>query len=228
MKIKFNNKDYSIRQNEDGLYSLNDIEQAWLAEGGTGGQLRHWKDTPEVHAMIADSEIRIVVKMGGKDTPCRGTWGCEEAVIEYASYCSKEFRRAVRKAFIELTKGNVYKAAAIAESVVVSPELLDKYDKTRQEMNDTIKECGGSMGRHAFSNYHRLACKGATGYVPSVLTGKNGSTKDYLAEAECPEGLTAVIAAMDMVKIGLKVGLDYHKIAAMLHVETTKNTNYLA
>lgn len=80
-------------------------------------------------------------------------------------------------------------------------------------------------GSHAYSNYHRLACKGATGYVPSVLTGKNGSAKDYLAEAECPEALTAVIASMDTVKIGLKVGLDYHQIAAMLHVETTKNTN---
>lgn len=224
MNIKFNNQDYSIRQNEDGLYSLTDIEKAWLTEGGTGGQLRHWKDTPDVHDMLLSSEIRIISSRGRNGE----TWGCADAVIEYASYCSKEFRRAVRKAFIELTKGNVYKAAAIAESVAVSPELLDKYEKTRQEMNDTIKECGGSMGRHAFSNYHRLACKGATGYVPSVLTGKNGSTKDYLAEAECPEALTAVITSMDMVKIGLKVGLDYHQIAAMLHVETTKNTNYLA
>lgn len=224
MNIKFNNKDNTIRQNEDGLYSLTDIEKAWLAEGGTGGQLRHWKDTPEVHDMLLSSEIRIISTRGRNGE----TWGCEEAVIEYASYCSNEFRRAVRKAFIELTKGNVYKAAAIAESVAVSPELLDKYEKVRQEMNDTIKECGGTMGRHAFSNYHRLACKGATGYVPSVLTGKNGSTKDYLAEAECPEALTAVIASMDTVKTGLKVGLDYHQIAAILHVETTKNTNYLA
>ncbi|MGL4844556.1 MAG: KilA-N domain-containing protein [Aeromonas veronii] len=224
MNIKFNNQDFTIRQNEDGLYSLTDIERAWLASGGTGGRLDHWKTSPDVATMIQIPEIRVISSRGRNGE----TWGCEEAVIEYASYCSNDFRRAVRKAFIELTKGNTYKAAAIAESVAVSPELLDKYEKARQEMNDTIKECGGSMGRHAFSNYHRLACKGATGYVPSVLTGKNGSTKDYLAEAECPEALTAVIAAMDTVKTGLKVGLDYHKIAAMLHVETTKNTNYLA
>ncbi|MFM5698729.1 KilA-N domain-containing protein [Aeromonas veronii] len=224
MKIKFNNKDYSIRQNEDGLYSLTDIERAWLAEGGTGGRLDNWKSSPDVAILIQIPEIQVISTRGRNGE----TWGCEEAVIEYASYCSNDFRRAVRKAFIELTKGNVYKAAAIAESVAVSPELLDKYEKVRQEMNDTIKECGGTMGRHAFSNYHRLACKGATGYVPSVLTGKNGSAKDYLAEAECPEALTAVIASMDMVKIGLKVGLDYHQIVAMLHVETTKNTNYLA
>lgn len=224
MKIKFNNKDYSIRQNEDGLYSLTDIERAWLAEGGTGGRLDHWKTSPDVATMIQIPEIRVISSRGRNGE----TWGCEEAVIEYSSYCSKEFRRAVRKAFIELTKGNTYKAAAIAESVAVSPELLDKYEKARQEMNDTIKECGGSMGSHAYSNYHRLACKGATGYVPSVLTGKNGSTKDYLAEAESPEALTAVIAAMELVSKGLKAGLDYHTSAFMLNVKTTKNGEFFA
>lgn len=224
MKIKFNNKDYSIRQNEDGLYSLTDIEKAWLTEGGTGGQLRHWKDTPEVHDMLLSSEIRIISSRGRNGE----TWGCADAVIEYASYCSKEFRRAVRKAFIELTKGNTYNAAAIAESVAVSPELLDKYERARQEMNDTIKEFGDSMGSHAFSNYHRLACKGATGYVPSVLTGKNGSAKNYLAEAESPEALTAVIAAMELVSKGLKAGLDYHTSAFMLNVKTTKNGEFFA
>lgn len=64
MKIKFNNKNYTIRQNEDGLYSLTDIERAWLAEGGTGGQLRHWKDTPEVHDMLLSSEIRMISQSG--------------------------------------------------------------------------------------------------------------------------------------------------------------------
>lgn len=224
MKIKFNNKNYTIRQNEDGLYSLTDIERAWIAEGGTGGQLRHWKDTPEVHDMLLSSEIRMISSRGRNGE----TWGCADAVIEYASYCSKEFRRAVRKAFIELTKGNTYNAAAIAESVAVSPELLDKYERARQEMNDTIKAFGGSMGSHAFSNYYRLACKGATGYVPSVLTGKNGSAKDYLAEAECPEALTAVIAAMDLVSKGLKAGLDYQKTAFMLNVKTPKNGEFFA
>ncbi|MGN5146123.1 KilA-N domain-containing protein [Aeromonas veronii] len=227
MKIKFNNKDYSIRQNEDGLYSLTDIEKAWLAEGGTGGQLGNWKRTPDVLSMISSCEIHILNNHGGSISD-RGSWGCKRAVILFASYCSIKFQIAVVDALIAVSEGEPFKAAAIAESIVVSSELLDKYEKTRNELNDTIKECGGSMGRHAFSNYHRLVCKGATGYVPSVLTGKNGSTKDYLTEAESPEGLTAVIASMDTVKTGLKVGLDYHQIAAMLHVETTKNTNYLA
>ncbi|WP_234918768.1 KilA-N domain-containing protein [Aeromonas veronii] len=73
-----------------------------------------------------------------------GTWVNKRGLLAFAAYCSEEFEDAVFDAFDELTKGNVYKAA-IAESVAVSPELLDKYEKVRQEMNDTIKECGGSM-----------------------------------------------------------------------------------
>lgn len=228
MQIKFNNTTYPIRQNAEGLYSLTDIEKAWLTEGGTGGQLRHWKDTPEVVAMIQCSEIRTFDKRGGKDTPDRGTWGCEEAVIEYASYCSAEFRRAVRKAFLELTKGNTMKAAAIAESVAVSPELLAKHDATRKTMNDTIQAKGINMGGNAYGNFYRLACKAATGYVPSVLTGRNGSAKDYIKDAQHQSCMNALITSMEHVVMGLKVGLDYHKIAAMLNVETTQNGELFA
>ncbi|MGL5373941.1 MAG: KilA-N domain-containing protein [Aeromonas veronii] len=221
MKIKFKNTQFTIPSDEQGLYSATSLSQAWAEAGGHDNALNGWIRYLDGNKIGRFSLISSRGRNGG-------TWVNKRGLLAFAAYCSEEFEDAVFDAFDELTKGNVYKAAAIAESVAVSPELLDKYEKARQEMNDTIKECGGSMGRHAFSNYHRLACKGATGYVPSVLTGKNGSTKDYLAEAECPEGLNAIIASMELVKTGLKVGLDYHQIAAMLHVETTKNTNYLA
>ena len=227
MKITFNGNTYPIRKNAEGLYSLTDIEKAWLAEGNTGGQLRHWKDNPEVVSMIQCSEIRIVVKMGGKDTPDRGTWGCKEAVIEYASYCSNEFRRAVRKAFIALTEGDTLKAAVIAESVAVSPELLEKHDATRKAMNDAIKAKGIDMCGKAYGNFYRLACKAATGYVPSVLTGKNGSAKEYIKQVSNAPCMNALIACMETITMGLKVGLDYHKVAAMLNVETSQNEGYL-
>lgn len=226
MKITFNGNTYPIRKNAEGLYSLTDIEKAWLAEGGTGGQLRHWKDTPEVVSMAASSEIRILNKHGGSSS-ARGTWGCKEAVIEYASYCSNEFRRAVRKAFIALTEGNAMQAAAIAESVAVSPELLEKHDMARDTMNAAIHACWPSASQYTYANFYRLACKAATGYVPSVLTGKNGSAKNYIAAAENPSCMAALVAAMETVTVGLKVGLDYHKVAAMLGVETTKNLDYL-
>ncbi|MEH8200520.1 KilA-N domain-containing protein [Aeromonas veronii] len=226
MKITFNGNTYPIRKNAEGLYSLTDIEKAWLAEGGTGGQLRHWKDTPEVVSMAASSEIRILNKHGGSSS-ARGTWGCKEAVIEYASYCSNEFRRAVRKAFIALSEGNAMQAAAIAESVAVSPELLEKHDATRKAMNDAIKAKGIDMFGKAYGNFYRLACKAATGYVPSVLTGKNGSAKEYIKQVSNAPCMNALIACMETITRGLKVGLDYHKVAAMLNVETSQNGGYL-
>lgn len=222
MKITFNGNTYPIRKNADGLYSLTDIEKAWLAEGNTGGQLRNWKDNPDVVAMIKGSEIQILSK-GGRG----GTWSCKRAAILYASYCSREFQLAVIDAFIALTEGDTMQAAAIAESVAVSPELLEKHDVTRKAMNDAIKAKGIDMCGNAYGNFYRLACKAATGYVPSVLTGKNGSAKDYIKQVSSAPCMNALIACMETITMGLKVGLDYHKVAAMLNVETSQNGELL-
>ncbi|MFM5764755.1 KilA-N domain-containing protein [Aeromonas sp. s6] len=223
MKITFNGNTYPIQKNAEGLYSLTDIEKAWLAEGGTGGQLDNWKRAPEVTELIKLREIHVVSKEGRNG----GTWGCKEAAIEYASYCSNEFRRAVRKAFIALTEGNTMQAAAIAESVAVSPELFEKHDATRRAMNDAIKAKGIDMCGKAYGNFYRLACKAATGYAPSVLTGKNGSAKEYIKQVSNAPCMNALIACMETITMGLKVGLDYHKVAAMLNVETSQNGGYL-
>ncbi|HIC8799525.1 KilA-N domain-containing protein [Aeromonas veronii] len=223
MNITFNGNTYPIRKNAEGQYSLTDIEKAWLAEGNTGGQLDNWKRNPDVVSMMESREIHVTTTRGRN----AGTWGCKEAVIEYASYCSNDFRRAVRKAFIALTEGDTLKAAAIAESAAVSPELLDKHDKTRDTMNAAIHACWPNASQHTYANFYRLACKAATGYVPSVLTGKNGSAKSYIVAAENPSCMSALIAAMETATVGLKMGLDYHKVAALLGVETTKNLDYL-
>ena len=223
MKITFNGNTYPIRKNAEGLYSLTDIEKAWLAEGNTGGQLRPWKDNPEVVAMIQCSEIRIISKRGRNGE----TWGCKRAAILYATYCSREFQLAVIDAFIALTEGDTMQAAAIAESVAVSPELLEKHDVTRKAMNDAIKAKGIDMCGKAYGNFYRLACKAATGYVPSVLTGKNGSAKEYIKQVSNAPCMNALIACMETITMGLKVGLDYHKVAAMLNVETSQNSGLL-
>ncbi|HHO2171106.1 TPA: KilA-N domain-containing protein [Aeromonas hydrophila] len=221
MIIKFKNSQFTIPSDEQGLYSATSLSQAWAEAGGHDNALNGWIRYLDGNKIGRFSLISSRGRNGG-------TWVNKRGLLAFASYCSEEFEDAVFDAFDELTKGNSYKAAAIAESVAVSPELLDKYERARKEMNDTIKDFGGAMGRHAFSNYYRLACKGATGYVPSVLTGKNGSAKYYLADAECPEALTAVIAAMDLVSKGLKAGLDYHTSAFMLNVKTTHNGELFA
>jgi len=206
-QITFNGITTTIHQNADGLYSLTGISQAWVQSGGTGGQLEHWKRTSDVVTMIETCEIRIISSRGRN----RETWGCNRAVVLFASYCSTAFQLAVVDAFTALTKGNVLEAAAIAEAITVSPELIEKHDATRKAVN---------------TNFYRLACKAATGYTPSMLTGKNGSAKDYLKNVDHAPGMAALIAAMESIIMGLRVGLDYHKIAAMLNVETTKNVDY--
>ncbi len=222
MKITFNGNTYPIRKNAEGLYSLTDIEKAWLAEGNTGGRLDNWKVSPEVVAMIQIPEIQVISKRGRNGE----TWGCKRAAILYASYCSREFQLAVIDAFIALTEGDTMQAAVIAESVAVSPELLEKHDTTRKAMNDAIKAKGSDMCGKAYGNFYRLACKAATGYVPSVLTGKNGSAKEYIKQVSNAPCMHALIACMETITMGLKVGLDYHKVAAMLNVETTNNVDY--
>ena len=223
MNITFNGNAYPIRKNAEGLYSLTDIEKAWLAEGNTGGRLDNWKVSPEVVAMIQIPEIQVISKRGRNGE----TWGCKRAAILYATYCSREFQLAVIDAFIALTEGDTMQAAAIAESVAVSPELLEKHDVTRKAMNDAIKAKGIDMCGKAYGNFYRLACKAATGYVPSVLTGKNGSAKEYIKQVSNAPCMNALIACMETITMGLKVGLDYHKVAAMLNVGTSQNERYL-
>lgn len=229
MKITFNGNTYPIRKNAEGLYSLTDIEKAWLAEGNTGGQLDNWKRAPEVTELIELREFHVFQKRGGNRTPDRGTWGCKEAVIEYASYCSSEFRRAVRKAFIALTEGDTLKAAAIAESVAVSPELVAKVKHARKVMQDVI-----STSQHIqylkpnpFTHFATLVVKAATGYTPTQLTGKTTPTLDYIVSHGHGACLSALIACMERVIIDLKRGMGYHDIALSLNVETVRNKDEL-
>ncbi|GJA16609.1 KilA-N domain-containing protein [Aeromonas caviae] len=220
MKITFNGNTFTIPTNEQGQYYATALSQAWAAAGGQVRALDHW--------MRSLDEIQMR-KFGAFSNRGRngGTWVNKRGLLAFAAYCSSEFEDAVFDAFDELTKGNTMQAAAIAESVAVSPELLEKHDATRKAMNDAIKAKGIDMCGKAYGNFYRLACKAATGYVPSVLTGKNGSAKKYIKQVSNAPCMNALIACMETITMGLKVGLDYHKVAAMLNVETSQNVGYL-
>lgn len=113
MKITFDNHSFPVRIC-NGLYSLKDIEQGWKNSGGTGKALRHWKDSVVTKELLQLSEIRIINSRGADG----GTWGCEDAVLEYAMHCSVPFRAAVRNTFKAAARGNGEKAVEIAQSVV--------------------------------------------------------------------------------------------------------------
>lgn len=221
MQITFNNNAFTIPANDQGHYHATSLSQAWAAAGGQTNALDGWARSLDEIQMRKFSVFKKRGKHGG------GTWVNKRGLLAFAAYCSSEFEDAVFDAFIALTEGNTMQAAAIAESVAVSPELLDKHDMLRHMMNATIHARWPNASKHTYVNFYRVACKAATGYVPSVLTGKNGTAKGYIIKADNPSCMAALNAAMETITMGLKVGLDYHKVAAMLHVETTKNVDYL-
>ncbi|MFM5077609.1 KilA-N domain-containing protein [Aeromonas caviae] len=221
MKITFNGNTFTIPTNDQGQYHATSLSQAWAAAGGQINALDGWTRSLDEIQMRKFSVFKKRGKHGG------GTWVNKRGLLAFAAYCSREFEDAVFDAFDELTKGNTMQAAVIAESVAVSSELLEKHDATRKAMNDVIKAKGIDMCGKAYGNFYRLACKAATGYVPSVLTGKNGSAKEYIKQVSNAPCMNALIACMETITMGLKVGLDYHKVAAMLNVETSQNGELL-
>ncbi|MFM5272850.1 KilA-N domain-containing protein [Aeromonas caviae] len=221
MKITFNGNTFTIPTNDQGQYHATSLSQAWAAAGGQINALDGWTRSLDEIQMRKFSVFKKRGKHGG------GTWVNKRGLLAFAAYCSREFEDAVFDAFDELTKGNTMQAAVIAESVAVSSELLEKHDTTRKAMNDAIKAKGIDMCGNAYGNFYRLACKAATGYVPSVLTGKNGSAKEYIKQVSKAPCMNALIACMETITMGLKVGLDYHKVAAMLNVETSQNGELL-
>lgn len=220
MKITFNGNTFTIPTNEQGQYHATALSQAWATAGGQVRALNDWMKTLDETQMRKFSSFSNRGRNGG-------TWVNKRGLLAFAAYCSSDFEDAVFDAFDELTKGNTMQAASIAESVAVSPELLEKHDATRKAMNDAIKAKGNDMCGKAYGNFYRLACKAATGYVPSVLTGKNGSAKEYIKQVSNTPCMNALIACMETIRRGLKVGLDYHKVAAMLNVETSQNGELL-
>lgn len=219
MLIKFGTNAFPVPVDEHERFDATTLSHAWAEAGGQANALKGWM------ASLDEKQIAkfcLISKRGRGG----GTWVNKRGLLAFAAYCSEEFEDAVFEAFDELTKGNVFEAAVIVESVAVSPELIAKHDDTRKLMNTMIAAKGISMGGNAYSNFYRLACKAATGYVPSVLTGSNGTAKDFIKDAGHAPCMAALIATMETIIMGLKVGLDYHKAAAMLNVETTKNVDY--
>lgn len=227
MKIKFDTNTFTVPANEQGLYHATTLSQAWAEAGGQTNALKGWMAT------LGESYIAKFQLCTSKARADRGggTWVNKRGLLAFAAYCSEEFEDAVYEAFIALTEGNGSKAAAIAESVAISPELITKYDDTRETMVALIKELEDAgkikLGGYGVSTFSKLACKAAAGYAPAELTGKNGSAKNYIVDAEHAEGLSGMIAVMESIIRGLRMGLDYHQIAALMNVETSKNGNML-
>ncbi|MGY3861470.1 hypothetical protein ACW5WN_07640 [Aeromonas lacus] len=83
MKIKFNNKDYSIRQNADGLYSLTDVNKAWELEFGIKNELPLWRHD-FLTGVYNKKYGHKVTNKGGKKGE---VWGCAGALRRFNKHC---------------------------------------------------------------------------------------------------------------------------------------------
>lgn len=101
MQITFNSHSFTLSVNNEGLFSLKDIEKGWQQSGGKGRRLDTWKDSKDFTTLKTLPEFLVRSVNGGKGIPLeeQGTWGNKFAVIEYASHCSLAFRIAVNQAF---------------------------------------------------------------------------------------------------------------------------------
>lgn len=214
MIITLNEKGFEIDR-KDVLFNLKQIERAWKSLGEKGGYLRDWKGKDDVVEMVALGEISIVNKEGRYG----GTWGCKEAVIEYASYCSPTFRRAVRKSFIALSEGRLQDAVGIVETTMVSQELLDNALMVEDMLKVAIVNWKDDKGRSIKSKNicirKHVLSKTLTGNsnikeLREMFDAKNFVKSLYSANSSV--GLTAFIETSNIVMSMMSVGLGYYEI----------------
>lgn len=182
------------------MYSLKDIENGWEVakpEGASNKSLDNWKRSPDVIELTNLREIHVASVNGG------GTWGCKDAVIEYASHCSIPFRAAVRKTFLLASQGKGTEATIVASSVAITPEMIAKEKEVRKEFIGHImylypKQKWMKMN-YNIKNFTDLANKVATGFTSKSLTGGGESLLSYVQKKDHSPSLGAVVATLEML-----------------------------
>jgi len=116
-------------------------------------------------------------------------------------------------------------ASAVAESVAIPPELISKYERLYAKLWEVLEDKFAGQPFYMKSNIVRLCTIGATGYSPSVLTGKSMSAKDYILKMDNQPALSACIATMENVIMMLMLphNLSYQDIATAMNIPTGKN-----
>lgn len=162
---------------------------------------------------------------GGKASE-QGTYLTQDNLYQLASYVSTDFRKAVFDAFTAAASGDGKGAVDIATSVAIPAELLDREKVLRLQMNtliDITTQDDVSKRQNMYTNFNRLIGKAVSGFTPTELTGGDTPTFKYIIEKGHIGGVSAYLATMELIITGLYAKLDYHTIALMLRVETTKN-----
>ena len=236
LTLKLNDKTVEVTMDDNGRYCLNDLYRASGSDRNkrTANFLRSNKASVEVvdlnkrlknEPFPEDYDSYVVLTGKGRGSK---TFAPLEVVYKYAAFISKDFEKAVFKAFTKLSTGDVQEAANIASSVTITPEIIAKHEKLRAKLASTIKDVYGN-NHHKYINYFRLIGKVVTGYTPKELTGGFDTTAEYIVKDNHLPAMNALIECERMILTLLKAGVkDYHTIAAALGVSTSKNKELLA
>ena len=160
-----------------------------------------------------------VVKLEGR---YGGTYLTKRNTLKLAGYISYDFEDAVYEAFELASEGNSQGAINVATKVAIPQELIDKESELRKTLNKLIQEKFPDK-KMVHSNFSRLIAKAASGFTPKELTNGVDSSFKYMVGEGHISAVGCYIACLENAIMGLKVGLDYHTVAAMLQVVTTKN-----
>lgn len=214
LKLKINKSFVEVRQNDKGLFCLNDIFRA-------SGAKQSKKPSEFLRYGREKSRYEIVDERDGKTNV---KYAPKQVVYKYSAWIDDDFYDKVFEAFEASASGDGKKATDIATSVAIPQELIDKEKRLREKMNELLSEqYEGRKLTNMFTNFNRLIGKAVSGYTPKELTDGSLSTFKYIVEKGHIGGVSAYLATMEMINTGLVAGLDYQTIALMLQVETTKN-----
>lgn len=226
--LKFEDKEIHLDThtvNNTTLYKAQDLLTGYgMSVEDAKNTMRNWQKVMKRKG-CQNGNLFETVQVNGRTG---GTYLTKRQVLKLAGYVSYEFEDVVYEAFEYLAEGSPAQAAIVAGSVIITDELIQRVKSERELMNSLLKEHIWNIKSFHYGNFMKLVCKSATGYIPSTLTGKNGSSIEYIIESNHGAAMQALLASIKIVNRLLVSGVtDYNIIAAALDVETTKNKKNL-
>lgn len=170
-------KGVTVRQNESGLYSLNDLHKAsQKGRSKDPNEFLQLKSTSE-YINLLNTEIPVELILTTKGGRHGGTWVHKDLVYDYAMWCSPTFKRSVIQAFDALTEGRIQDAIKLAMTATHIQNAGKEFKAIASDPNIPIDEAINRLSK-ASSDYDTNSS--IAGTTLSACRGK----KAERAEAE--------------------------------------------
>lgn len=235
MAINFNGTNHIIRQNAEGLYSMNDLHEASLT--GEKSAPNKWVRLKGTKALMEEfqkdtGQICLVSEEGRNG----GSWIHEALVPSYAGWISPAFQLSVNKAFIALAKGDTAGAQAIVDNSmsIIARETLRTGNTRIRDAISLSQRAGILRGTEEQANIN------VRSLVTEIVTGINAksfnkpthygmSAREFLLMHNDTQRLMRMVEIEAQVELLLKIGRDYQQVREQ-YIEEIKaardNWNY--